>query len=90
MTIQLADEDIRERAYALWDARGGSDSSAEDDWHAAEEQLRAELDAASSPLPPLADKVADTLLTDEAPTIPATPRPRARPRRGGPMSLVRS
>jgi hypothetical protein len=61
MTIELAEQDVRDRAYALWQARGSPAGSAEIDWLSAEEQLRAELDAVSSPLPPLATKAADVL-----------------------------
>lgn len=41
------DEEIARRAYALFEARGGSPGAACDDWLAAEEQLRAE----HAPLP---------------------------------------
>jgi hypothetical protein len=78
MTIQLSEQDIRERAYALWEARGRPEGSAEEDWRAAEQQLRAELDAVESPLPPLGTKAAKTL--DDDVTI-AKPRARPRPRR---------
>lgn len=35
-------EEIAERAHALFEARGGYPGGAEDDWTAAEQQLRAE------------------------------------------------
>ena len=61
MTIQAAQHDVRERAYALWEARSRPDGSAEDDWFAAEIQIKAELDAVSSPLESLAQVAAETL-----------------------------
>jgi hypothetical protein len=33
-------EDIARLAYALWEARGGTSSSPEEDWFAAEAELR--------------------------------------------------
>jgi hypothetical protein len=35
-----ADEEIARLAYSLWEARGGVDGSAEEDWLAAEAELR--------------------------------------------------
>jgi hypothetical protein len=67
MSIPIAEQDIRERAYALWEARGRAEGTPESDWLAAEEQLKAELDAAASPLPPLASGAADTLEADAPP-----------------------
>jgi hypothetical protein len=49
----ITEEQIRERAYSLWEARGRASGDAEADWFAAEELLKAERDAASPPLPPL-------------------------------------
>jgi outer membrane biosynthesis protein TonB len=34
---------IAQRAYQLWERRGGSHGSADQDWHEAERQIRAEL-----------------------------------------------
>ena len=34
-------EDIAKLAYALWEARGGNGGSAEEDWHRAEQEIRA-------------------------------------------------
>jgi hypothetical protein len=36
-----APEDIAKLAYALWEARGYAEGSAEDDWYRAEQQIRA-------------------------------------------------
>jgi len=33
-------EDIAKLAYALWEARGGSGGSAEEDWYRAEQEIR--------------------------------------------------
>lgn len=61
MKVQIADEDVRARAYELWEARGRPDGSAEDDWFAAEEQLRAERDAGATPLEPLTIEAPEAL-----------------------------
>jgi hypothetical protein len=61
MAIQIAERDLCERAYALWEARGRPEGSAHEDWFMAETQLRAELDAVSSPLEPLAQDAAEAL-----------------------------
>ena len=66
MPIQPAEQDIRERAYRLWEARGRPTGSAEEDWHEAEQQLKTELDAVSAPLYPLAAQAADALENDAA------------------------
>jgi Protein of unknown function (DUF2934) len=36
----LAYEEVARRAYAIWEARGRGDGSAEQDWLEAEQQLR--------------------------------------------------
>jgi hypothetical protein len=59
MAIQI--RDLRERAYALWEARGRPEGSAHEDWFRAETQIRAELDAVSTPLEPLAREAAEAL-----------------------------
>lgn len=69
MAIQVAEQDVRERAYALWEARGRPDGNANDDWIAAELEVKAELDAVSTPLGPLAAEAAE-LLTDSAKESP--------------------
>ena len=61
MAIQIAESDLRERAYALWEARGRPEGSAHEDWFMAETQIRVELDAVSSPLEPLAQEAAEAL-----------------------------
>jgi hypothetical protein len=66
MTIQADERDIRARAHAIWEKRGKPDGTAEEDWSTAEQQLKAELDAVSSPLEPLAEKAADTLEESDA------------------------
>jgi Protein of unknown function (DUF2934) len=38
--VTASDEDIARLAYALWEARGGGDGSADEDWFEAERQLR--------------------------------------------------
>jgi hypothetical protein len=65
MTIEAASQDIRERAYALWEARGRQHGLAEKDWRDAEGQIKAELDAVSSSLEPLAQAAADALEDEE-------------------------
>jgi hypothetical protein len=61
MTIPVSKQELRERAYRLWEARGRPHGSADEDWHAAEVELRAEREAAAGPLEPLAKKAADVL-----------------------------
>jgi len=63
MTIAVSQQELRERAYRLWEARGRPQGSADEDWHAAEVELRAEREAAAGPLEPLAKKAADVLET---------------------------
>ncbi len=60
MNIGIAEQDARERAYALWQARGCPEGNPDEDWFAAEAQLKAELDAATT-LEPLAQKDAEAL-----------------------------
>jgi hypothetical protein len=38
--ITPTQEDIAKLAYSLWEARGSSDGSPEDDWFCAEQELR--------------------------------------------------
>ncbi len=78
MPIKLAEEDVRARAYALWKARGCPSGTSDHDWFLAEAELRTELDAASTPLPPLAIEAADVLETD--PTSAPPPQRRGRGR----------
>jgi hypothetical protein len=82
MSIQLATEEVRARAYELWETRGRLLGTPDEDWYAAREQLERELDAVSSPLEPLASKAADVLEDDAGvrarPT--RTPKPAARKR----------
>ncbi len=66
MTIEVHERDIRARAHAIWEERGRPEGTAEEDWATAEQQLKAELDAVSSPLEPLAEKAADTLEEPDA------------------------
>lgn len=61
MGIPLAEQEVRERAYQLWEARGRPDGSAAEDWFTAQSQLERELESAASPLEPLAQKAADVL-----------------------------
>jgi len=42
---QPAREEIAKLAYSLWEARGGGDGSAEQDWLQAERQLRKPMEA---------------------------------------------
>ncbi len=62
-------EEIARRAYALFEARGGSPGGTWDDWLAAEQQLRAERKA-SPDRPPTSERT---------PPNPPKPRP-ARPK----------
>ena len=66
-------EEIARRAYALFEARGGSPGGTWDDWLVAEQQLRAER-SASPDKPPA---------SDHKPNDPRKPRP-ARPKTGAP------
>jgi len=61
MSMPVSQQELRERAYRLWEARGRPHGSANEDWRAAEAELRAERDAAAGPLEPLAKKAADVL-----------------------------
>jgi hypothetical protein len=61
MAIELAVEDVRARAYALWNARGRPEGSPDVDWYAAEQLLRAELDSAGNPAGPLAERAYEAL-----------------------------
>src|SRR5262249_25674729 len=61
MKTEIAVDDIRLRAYALWEARGRPSDSGGDDWREAERQLREELDAAASPLSPVESQAADAV-----------------------------
>jgi hypothetical protein len=45
----------------VWEARGRPKGSANEDWFAAKLQLKAELDAVSTPLEPLAQEAAEVL-----------------------------
>ena len=66
-------DEIARRAYALFEARGGSPGGTWDDWLVAEQQLRAER-SASPDAPPASD-----------PKPPDPPKPRAgRPKTVGP------
>lgn len=38
----MLDEDIRQRAYTLWEQQGRPEGTADDFWHQAREQLQAE------------------------------------------------
>jgi hypothetical protein len=73
VSIELSEQDVRERAYQLWEARGRPEGGAIEDWLNAEGQLKAELDAVSSPLEPLARDAADVLEEDAGAPI-ARPR----------------
>jgi hypothetical protein len=78
--MQLTEQEIRSRAYALWEARGCPEGSAEDDWSAAEQQLKLEVDreAGAMPLEPLAADAAHALEPDVLEPKPTPPPPRGR------------
>lgn len=40
MSSNISDEEIRRRAYELYEQRGGNGGSAEEDWYRAEQELR--------------------------------------------------
>jgi len=42
-------DEIARLAYSYWEARGGEDGSAEEDWYRAERDLRAAKQAAAAP-----------------------------------------
>ncbi len=60
MSSPTTNEQIRVRAYELWEARGRTEGKSVEDWLAAEEQLRGAQQAAS-----VATTAVDTVL-DEA------------------------
>lgn len=63
MPVQYTEQDVRRRAYELWESRGRPDGSSDDDWIAAEEALRleAQREAGESSLEPLAADAAEAL-----------------------------
>ena len=69
-------EEIAERAHALFEARGGYPGGAEDDWTAAEQQLRAERTPA--PAAPLPKEVKPRPLSRSSSTGPQRPTPSRR------------
>lgn len=75
MSRDISEQELRERAYALWEARGRPEGSATDDWALAEIELKAERDAAASPLEPLARKAVRVLerQTESRPTAEIWP-----------------
>jgi hypothetical protein len=48
MSSNISDEEIRRRAYELYESRGGNGGSAEDDWYRAERELRARKSSKSA------------------------------------------
>jgi hypothetical protein len=83
MTTQLTDQEVRIRAYELWEARGRPQGSAEEDWLAARQQLELETakEAGAMPLDPLAADAADALEPGVLEPEPAPPPPPTRPGR---------
>ena len=69
-------EEIAERAHALFEARGGYPGGADDDWTAAEQQLRAER----NPLPsePSPKEAKPRSPSRSSPTGPPRPTPSRR------------
>lgn len=64
MLTTIDQQELRERAYRLWEARGRPDGTQDEDWFAAEAELTAENDAGSGPLEPLAADAAAVLELD--------------------------
>jgi len=77
MAVALDPEAVRERAYALWDARGRPEGSPDADWYEAEAQLQNELSVAGSPAGPLAGR-ARRALDSESDVGREQPRRRGR------------
>jgi hypothetical protein len=48
MSSNISDEEIRRRAYELYESRGGNGGSPEDDWYRAERELRARKSSKSA------------------------------------------
>jgi hypothetical protein len=48
MASNISDEEIRRRAYELYESRGGNGGSPEDDWYRAEQELRSRKSSKSA------------------------------------------
>lgn len=84
MTVQYTEQDVRRRAYELWESRGRPDGSSADDWMAAEQALKLEFEreAGATPFEPLAANAAEALEPGVLDAERAPPSPRNRKPRG--------
>lgn len=85
MTAQYTEQDVRRKAYELWESRGRPDGSSIADWIAAEQALKleGEREAGATPLEPLAADAAEALEPGVLDADGAPSSPRSRNPRGG-------
>ncbi|WP_341486534.1 DUF2934 domain-containing protein [Pararhizobium sp. A13] len=74
----ISEDDIRTRAYTLWEAAGCPDGSHEENWLEALQQLSKEAEAAAAGIPTKTPRASKLSVVKNDPVIEPAPKKRTR------------